>query len=131
MPNSQALIDTDRPGRYLVQLCRHAAAMGGGRGHRLRIHVGGGALARSEVQVHAEWSDTHGCVTFDPWGRATMQADSRTLTVTVDAADEEDLLRVQEILTRDLGRIGRRDHLIVNWRRSDTTGVATGTEPSA
>jgi hypothetical protein len=28
MPTSQATIEIDRPGRYLAQLCSHAAAMG-------------------------------------------------------------------------------------------------------
>jgi hypothetical protein len=46
MLTAEAQIDTERPGRYLTQLCRHAAAMGCARGHRLRAHAGAGASRR-------------------------------------------------------------------------------------
>ncbi len=48
MLTAEAQIDTERPGRYLAQLCRHAAAMGGARGHRLRAHA---APARSRAAM--------------------------------------------------------------------------------
>src|SRR5262245_8360064 len=65
MLTSQTTIEIDRPSRYLVQLCRHAAAMGKtGGGHRPRNHAGGTALARGDLQVHAENDETHGVITI-------------------------------------------------------------------
>lgn len=119
MLTAEARIETERPGRYLIQLGKHAAAMGGSRGHQLRLHAGGGAPAAREVQVHAEWSGTEGCIRFDPWGRCTITADAGTLLLRVEAADEESLRRMQDILGRDLGRFGRREHLTVSWNRPE------------
>jgi hypothetical protein len=115
----EAQIETERASRYLVQLCRHAAAMAGGRGHRFRNHAGGHARARREVQVHAEWSETHGTISFTPWGQCTIQANASTLAVRVEATDEEDLRQIQDVIARDLDRFGQRDHLTVNWSRRD------------
>jgi hypothetical protein len=39
MPSAEAHVVTDRPTRYLAQLCKHAGAMAGDR-HRPRIHQG-------------------------------------------------------------------------------------------
>jgi hypothetical protein len=56
MPILQAQIQTERASRYLVQLCKHAAAMGSG-GHSPRVHLQG-RMARREVQVAADWSES-------------------------------------------------------------------------
>jgi hypothetical protein len=74
MPILQAQIETERASRYLVQFCKHAAAMGGG-GHTPRIHLHT-TMTRREVQVAAEWSDTNGTVTFTPWGQCTLASPS-------------------------------------------------------
>ena len=52
MPILQAQIQTERASRYLVQFCKHAAAMGSG-GHSPRMHPHG-VMTRREVQVVAE-----------------------------------------------------------------------------
>ena len=117
----EAQIETERPSRYLVQLCKHAASMGGA--HEPRVHLRD-MLARREVRVHAEWSDTHGTVTFNPWGRCTIHANANTLTLRIEAANEEDLRRIQDIVTRDLDRFSRRDHLTVNWHGGEAPGQA-------
>jgi hypothetical protein len=122
MLTAEAQIETEHPGRYLAQLCRHAAAMSGTRGHRFRSHARGDAPARPEVQLHAEWSDTRGSVRFDPWGQCTIQASANRLVLRVQAADEDSLRRIQDVITRDLGRFGRREHLTVNWHRPDAPG---------
>jgi hypothetical protein len=120
----EAQVETERPSRYLVQFCKHAAAMGGGhRGPGMHL---GDALARREVQVHADWSDTHGVVTFTPWGQCTITASADMLTLRVEAADEENLRKIQDIITRDLGRFGRRDGLAVNWQPAHTPEVPAG-----
>ena len=109
----EARIRTTRPSRYLVQICTHAASMGRGH-HGLRMHFGD-ALARREVQVDADWSDTRGVITFIPWGQCTMTADDATLIVRVEATDEDNMVKIRDIITRDLDRMGRRDALTINW----------------
>ncbi len=117
MLSADAEITTTRPSRYLVQLCKHAAAMGGSHGHRPRMNGHGDAVAISEVGVHAEWSESHGVVEFAPWGRCTLRAIADTLLLHVEATDAETLQRIEGIITRDLvDRLGRRDHLTVAWK---------------
>lgn len=122
MPSSQAQVQTDRASRYLVQLCKHASAMGGG-GHGPRVHLQG-SMARRDVQVAADWSDTSGTVTFTPWGRCVLAADAGTLTLRIDAADEDGLSQIRDIITRDLQRFSTRNPLTVTWQQAETPGTA-------
>ena len=115
MPTSEARIETDRPERYLAQLCQHASAMGGG-GHAARMHAGGHP-ASDEGDVRAEWSDARGDLTFTPGGTCTVVAEGTSLTLRIDAVDEAALRRIEGILSRDLDRFGRRDGLVVDWQR--------------
>jgi hypothetical protein len=115
MPTAEARIQTERPGRYLAQLCRHASQMGKHTRHRPRALDGGDQAP--EVQ-HVEWTDTYGVVSMS-WGQWTMQASADTLTVRAEAADEEKLQQIQDLIAQRLGRFGRRDHLTVNWRRPE------------
>ena len=115
MPTIQATVHTERAARDLAQFCKHATAMGGAGGHRPRLHLHGTA-AHGTMQAHAEWSETHGVITFTPGGRCTMDADATTLTVSIEAIDEQALGRIQEIVTRDLARFSSRDPLTVDWR---------------
>ncbi|GAA4581398.1 DUF2218 domain-containing protein [Planotetraspora phitsanulokensis] len=114
MPILQAQIQTTRAGRYLVQFCKHAAAMGGGHAARTHAH---GSAAHREVQVAAEWSDTSGTVTFTPWGQCTLVAEADGLTVRIEAPDEEGMIRIRDVVTRDFDRFGRRDSVTVTWQR--------------
>jgi hypothetical protein len=66
---------------------------------------------------HAEWSGTYGTVTLN-WGRWTLQAVPGALTVRAEAADEENLRRIQDLLTARLESFGRREHLTVNWQQA-------------
>lgn len=127
MPTLQTQIQTERASRYLVQFCRHAAAMGEG-GHGPRMHLRP-AVADCEVQVAAEWSDADGSVTFTPWGQVTLTAEGDTLTVRIDAADEEGLTRIRDIVTRNVERFSRRQPLTVTWQRSETAGAAPSRSP--
>ena len=74
-----------------------------------------GSHAPPEVR-HAEWSDTEGTVTLN-WGRWTLRAVGGTLRMRAEAADEQNLQRIQDLLTRRLEDFGRREHLTVNWQR--------------
>ncbi|HEX6468188.1 MAG TPA: DUF2218 domain-containing protein [Streptosporangiaceae bacterium] len=124
MLTCETTIETDRPGRYLAQLCGHAAAMGKtGGGHGPRRHPGAVELARGEVRVHVEHSGTSGVITITPWGRVTLETTAGALTLRVDATDRDGLQRIQQVLTRDLERFGRRDRLTVTWPPPDTTGA--------
>jgi hypothetical protein len=56
---------------------------------------------------------------FDPWGKCTITATGRTLTLRVEAADEENLALIQDVLGRDIDRFGRRERLTAQWHRSE------------
>jgi hypothetical protein len=120
MPSIEARIPTGRAGRYLAQLCQHAEAMGGAGGHRPRPHRD--RSAHQDTHARAEWSDTHGVITFTPGGKCTVDADAGTLTVRIDAADDQALQRIQDIVGRDLDRFSGREPLTVTWRRPGSTG---------
>ena len=115
MLTAEALVETQHPARYLAQLGRHAGKMGEHRLHRPRSHAGGGS---SPQVADAEWSETAGTVSLS-WGRWTMQALPGTLRLRAEAADEESLRRIQELITARLEKIGRRDQLTVRWQATE------------
>jgi hypothetical protein len=141
MPTVEAEVRTERASRYLVQFCRHAAGMGAGRSLHARRHGGSergaaehgavepgaaehgvverGAAEHDELRARADWTDTHGVVTFTPGGVCTMDADATTLTIRVHAGDELSLRRIQGIVTRDLDRFSSREPLTVAWRPAE------------
>jgi hypothetical protein len=124
MLTAEAVVQTANPARYIARLGRHASQMSAhptqpGR-HRPRGSRGGDAPP--EVR-QAEWSDTEGTVTLN-WGRWTMQAAGRTLTVRAEATDEQNLQRIQDLLTARLTSFGRREHLTVNWQRAPAASAA-------
>jgi hypothetical protein len=113
MLSAEAHVKTDRPNRYLAQLCRHANQMGQHRSHRPRTHTGDDAHVPPEVQ-HVEWTDTDGIVRLN-WGQWTVAATPGALTLRAEAADPENLGRIQDLLGARLAKIGRRDNLTVTW----------------
>lgn len=114
---AEAHVRTGRASRYLDQLCRHASRMGQRPRHRPRIHAGGSAHVPPEVS-HVEWSDADGAVSLN-WGRWTVQATPDALILRAEASDHENLQRIQDLVAGRLERIGRRDRLVVTWRRLD------------
>ena len=115
---TEADIQTEHAAGYLARLCGHAGKMGaaGHRlGHRPRSHSGGGVPP--EVR-HVECSQTEGTVSLN-WGQWTMRASPGLLAIRAEAADEESLRRIQDLLTARLQKFGRREHLTVTWRRPD------------
>lgn len=115
MLSAEARVATDRPSRYLVQLCRHIDHM---RGH---LHGGTPAHGDGEAAFtvrRAEWSDEHGLVDFG-WGRCIVQAGPGELVLHVEADDEDGLRRIQAGIARRLETIGRRDAMQVHWQQAD------------
>jgi len=122
MPILQAKIPTERASRYLVQFCKHAAAMGRG-GHTARMHLHA-PMALGEVQVSAEWSDTSGTVTFTPWGQCTLAVEDGALALRIDAPTEDGAAQIRDVIVRDFERFTRRDPVPVTWQRPETPGAA-------
>ena len=71
------------------------------------------------MPTDVEWSETQGTIRFGE-GTITLQASPGTLILRAEAAGEENLRRIQDIVTADLGRFGKRDHLAVTWQRPVT-----------
>ena len=117
MPTGEARIETERPSRYLVQLCRHASKLGGHRRHGPRTHAGGDPIP---FVRQVEWSDTYGVVRLGDC-TITMRAGPGVLAITAEAADEADLQRVQGLIAGRLEMFGRRDDLQVIWDRPGRT----------
>jgi hypothetical protein len=90
---AQARVNTDRPSRYVVQLCKHFA-------HK----------------VHAEWTEERGFADFG-WGTCTLIAEKNALVLRAEAPDEEGLGRVQFVAGDHAERFGARDNLTVTWTR--------------
>jgi hypothetical protein len=124
MLTAEAVIRTDHPGRYLLRLGKHASKVGPHLSHRPRAHASGQA---PPVVRHAEWSATSGTVTLD-WGRWTMQAAPGVLTLRAEAADEQHLRRIQDMLTARLEKLGNREHLTVSWQ-PPASAAAGSTQP--
>ena len=118
MFTAEADIQTEYAARYLARLCGHAGKMGGmaGRrlGHRRPPHAPGGAPP--EVR-RVDCSGTEGTVTLD-WGQWTMRASPGLLAVRAEAADQESLRQIQDLLTSRLQKFSRREHLTVHWQDS-------------
>jgi hypothetical protein len=116
---AEATVKTDHPGRYLVQLCKHASKMGRHLHQRPRSHADGDAPP--EIR-HAEWSDTDGIVTLS-WGQWTVHATLGALTLRAEADTRENLRRIQDLVTARLEKIGSRDHLTVTWQPAEAPAV--------
>jgi hypothetical protein len=131
MLTAEARVKTERPSRYLVQLCKHFDNKGRHLGHRRRGHNGDGdaaalremraAAARAEV----EWSETEGTVVL-PWGRCALRAHPGALAVRVEAVDGEDVRRLQELVGGHVERFGRRERLKVEWRGGQVSTALPG-----
>ncbi|WP_063786045.1 DUF2218 domain-containing protein [Streptomyces sp. MMG1533] len=125
MPTAETHIATERPSRYLVQLCKHFSNKGRHLGHRPRAHGDSDIQSLSAMravaeQAQVEWSDTEGSVSL-PWGRISLRAAPGVLTLRVEAADEENLSRLQDLAGGHVERFGRRDGLRVSWQLSEAT----------
>lgn len=96
---TEADVVTDRPGRYLVQLCRHVSLV---------------ARASPQMRARVEWSDDHGVIDVG-WGRCTLLAAPGVLTLRAEAGDEASLRQLQQRVGCRLEQVGIRDRLTVAW----------------
>jgi hypothetical protein len=119
---AEARVETDRPGRYLAQLCQHLSNKGRHLGndtgrHRPRDHSGDQRRPDMAEQARVEWSQTDGTVSF-PGGQCVMAADRDALVLRATADDEETLRFIEDLITSHLGRFSRRERLTVAWRHT-------------
>jgi hypothetical protein len=121
MPTAQARIRTERASRYLAQLCQHVTSINAKGPAVLRHHRRHGPDGPADpvgAPPRAEWTDTHGTISF-PGGTIALQATPDALIVRADASSEADLQRARDRLTGHLARFSRRDQLTVAWRPLD------------
>ncbi|MGW3104456.1 DUF2218 domain-containing protein [Streptomyces sp. NPDC001100] len=112
MLTAETHIATERASRYLVQLCKHFDNKGRHLIHRPRAH----ALPDVPTDhIHVEWTDSDGVLHL-PWGQCTLRAAPGLLRVCVEAEDQENLGRLQDLVATHIGRFSRRDPLRVVWR---------------
>ena len=113
---AEADIRTEHAARYLARLCSHAGKMGGTAGRRLGHWPPSHVRGDSPPEVRpVECSETEGIVSLN-WGQWNMRALPGLLAVRAEAADEEGLRRIEDLLTARLERFGRREHLTVSWQ---------------
>ena len=119
MVTAEADIQTSHAASYLERICGHLGKMSAA-GHRLVPRPGAHGRGRGPPEVRGvEHSTTQGSVMLD-WGRWTMRATPRALAIRAEAADEDSLQRIQDLLTARLLKFGRREHLAIQWRRPGT-----------
>lgn len=124
MLTAEARVETERASRYLDQLCRHTQQMGQRPHYRPQAHGGGDTHRPPEVH-DVEWSETRGTVRLS-LGQWALRATPEVLVLRVEATNEDDLQRMQDLITARLEKTGRRDHLSVSWQRSEAVGVQPG-----
>ncbi|WP_055585996.1 DUF2218 domain-containing protein [Streptacidiphilus griseoplanus] len=126
MPTAEALIATDRAGRYLVQLCRHLDSMTrlDHRPHGAHGTHGAHGEGRTGPEIRqVDWSGTTGTVRFAD-GLWSLEAGPDALALRVDADDEESLRRLRAAATTRIEQIGRRARLRVVWEPPRESGAA-------
>jgi hypothetical protein len=119
MPAAEAHVATEDAGRYLSRLCQHASKMSGHKmgGHlrrRPRSHADG--TAPPEIR-RAEYSGTEGILALN-WGQCTLRTSPGMLVLRAEAADQDSLTRIQDLVGGRLEKFGRREHLTVTWQPS-------------
>ncbi|GAA3776447.1 hypothetical protein GCM10022206_14070 [Streptomyces chiangmaiensis] len=112
---AEADIRTERPSRYLAQLCEHSSEMCGHIRHRPHLHHGG--TAPPQIQ-RVEWTDRHGTIDLVE-GRCILQASPDSLTLRVEAADRDSLQRIQHLVAGRMKKIGKHNALQVTWRQAE------------
>jgi len=103
MTVSIARVATERPSRYLRQLCEHFADPA----HR-----------HNKQEFEVTFDDREGFIDFAPVVSGTCRLDARQggfLVAEASGADQDARERVQRIVARHLERFGQSDGLTVKW----------------
>src|SRR5205823_3342596 len=79
MLTAEAHVATERPSRYLAQVCEHLSQIRTHHDNQMQAHDG----APPRVQ-HVEWTNTDGVIRFDR-GRCTLQVIPSGLSLRVEA----------------------------------------------
>jgi hypothetical protein len=90
---SEARVPTEKSAQYMKQLCRHF-------GHR----------------VKTDFTDETGRIEFD-FGVCELRAEPDALAMKVDAADNESMTRLENVVGSHLERFAHREELQVSWSR--------------
>ena len=98
---TETRIETGNASKYLDELCRQLDA---------RSH------AKPELGVQVEWTDAAGTVDFG-WGRCTIQARETSLQLHAEAADQDALRQVRELMTRHLEKLASSNELPLTWQQ--------------
>jgi uncharacterized protein len=98
MPRSQAKVPTDAAPRYAKQLLSHL-------GRKTRVEA-----------VEGE-PEEGGRLVFER-GTGTVRPEGDHILLVAEAADEESLRHVEDVLARHLERFGARRELVVTWTPS-------------
>jgi len=104
---------TDRPDRYIKQLCQHAAAMGRRGKHQFKAH-GADTGLRGQVSVDATWNESTGSIDFKPWGRCELRTVAGGFDVRIDADSPAHLRLIADRLERNIDRFGK-GRVPVQW----------------
>jgi hypothetical protein len=91
---SRASVTTTSGRRYMAQLCSHFS-------HKLT----------------AAWDDKGGCIEF-PFGACRLKALDQSLDLEVQAASDDDLGRMEQVIARHLERFAFREPLAIAWSRA-------------
>ena len=89
---ASAYVATDTPARYISRLCRHFA-------HKLTV----------------SFDEHRGSIRFDA-GHARLHTGSGGLTLTVEAASQADLHRLQHVVASHFERFAWQDALQLEWK---------------
>lgn len=100
-------VRSDEPARYLAQLRTWTGA----------------ADSRPRRERHVGWSETRGTIEAEG-GRCTLQAGPGTLTLHVEAADQDGLRRIQQLVSERLREIDGPGALSVTWQPAPSPSVS-------
>ena len=91
MISSTTSVKTATASRYLQQICKHFS-------HKIEV----------------EFTPETGWIQFD-FGKAELEASKDTLTIVAKANNQENLVRLQNVVASHLERFAFRETLVMDW----------------
>ena len=102
MLESIAVVVTDAPERYAKQLLAH--------------------LGRKDTVETIRGESDGGQLVFS-YGTGTVRPEEGQLVLEAEAADEDSLAHVEDVLARHLERFGAKRELVVTWERGSADSI--------